>query len=229
MLVKADTAKAVAFLVVVGRIELSAGCGEVEPLTVGREGGRILGPVLPHEQRILQEGACLCVIDKHVGRRVVHLDALVPTRMEHLRSLVGREGAEAAAGMPIGVDHRATQCVVLGFQQFHGAVSLHGRTSILPTDMEHVLAWIGAVSRMTVDALPADVLVLHQRGLVEVRQTALVQSHLPVHLVARGNAPVSDAPLAYRVGADINGEVAVAQPATLQTGTDRHHQAVATV
>jgi len=64
--IKAHAAEAVAFLVVVGRIDLTAGSDEIEPEAIGRESGTILGPECLHDEGVADNLMRLCIIDKHI-------------------------------------------------------------------------------------------------------------------------------------------------------------------
>ena len=107
------------------------------------------------------------VVDKHVARKVEHLDALVPDNMESLARLIGREGAVFPTRMPVGIDHRASQLIVAGLQPLALSVDLEHRGAMITSDMEDELLWIRLMGTVTVDAHARHLGVLDDGKLIE--------------------------------------------------------------
>ena len=97
----------------IGHQDLFTGMGDEGP--AGEIGG-VLCPLRLHDEGVAENGVRLGVVDEDVGGAVVNLDAFPACGMEHLRSGVGGESAIAAAGMPIGIDHRTAEAVDTGRQ-----------------------------------------------------------------------------------------------------------------
>ena len=117
--------------------------------------------------------------------------------------------------MPVWIDHSTAERIVTGLQVFFLAVAVDDGSTMIASGMEHVLVWIRAIGCMAVQTLFGNVCVLDQRRFVEVRQVALVDTHVAVELIARGYPSVGDAPFAEAVSADVDGEILIMQPSNL--------------
>ena len=165
----------------------------------------------------------LWVVDEDVAREVEHLDALVSHHVEALSGLVGREGDVASRGMPVGIDHGTAQQFVLGLQPFALAVLLNHGGAVVATHVEDKLVGVGAVGGVAVEAGSGSLGVLNDGLFGEVGEVALVEPHVAVHLIARCDASVGEAPFVEGIGADCHGEVLILRPlsVSLHAGGER--------
>ena len=167
---------------------------------------------------------CRRIIDENIARQVEHLNALIPDDMESLTRLVGGEGAVFPTRMPIGIDHRATQQVVLGLQPLALPVYLEHRCPMITTDVEDELLGIRLIRTVAVDAHAWHLGVLDDGILVEVGQVALVESHLAIDLIAWGDTAIGQSPFVEGVWTDINLEVLVLPPLAFLLDADGEGQ-----
>ena len=163
---------------------------------------------------------CRRIIDENIARQVEHLDALIPDDMESLTRLVGGEGAVFPTRMPIGIDHRAAQQVVLGLQPLALSVYLEHRCPMITTDVEDELLGIRLVGCMAVDTHARHLGVLNDGILLEAGEVALVESHLAIDLIAWGDTAIGQSPFVEGVWTDINLEVLVLLPLALLLDAD---------
>lgn len=74
---------------------------------------------------------------------------------------------------------------------------------------------------MAIEAGPRHGSILQDGRLFEIAQIALIDAHLAVDLIARGDEPVGESPFAEWVVGDLDGEVAVLFPLSALPGIDR--------
>ena len=125
------------------RIILLATGHVVKRLAVRREYGGVLAPVLRGEQRVLDDLMGGGIVDEHIAREVEDFDALIGHDVESLARLIRREGAILAAGMPIGINHRASELFVAGLQPLSLPIDLEHRGPMIATHMEYEARGIG--------------------------------------------------------------------------------------
>ena len=92
------------------------------------------------------------------------------------------------------------------------AGGLHQRAPTLAPDLHGELLRIGTVGRVAVEAAAGQRGLGQQWRFVEVVEAALVDAQVAAHLVARRNAAIDKPIVVERLGADVDGKVAVAQP-----------------
>ena len=227
--IEGDLAEIILLVFVVGRIVLLLAGHVIEGSSVRREHRGVLAPVLGLQQRVCQDLMRCRVVDKHVARKVEHLDALIPDDMESLTRLIGRESAVFTTGMPVGIDHRTTQLVVAGLQPLALALDLEHRGAMIATDVEDELLRIRLMGTMTVDAHAWHLGVLDDGKLVEVREVALVEAHLTEHLVAWGDTAIGQSPLVEGIRTDAYLKVLILAPLALAQHADSESQLSALV
>ena len=164
------------------------------------------------------------VIDEHIGREIEHLYPLIPLHVESLSCLVGREGTIVTAWMPVGIDHRTTQQVVLCLQPLAFTLCLNHGGTMGTTDMEHEMAGVCTVRHMAVKTLSRHLRIIKDGCLVKIRQVTLIESHMTIDLIARSNTAVCDAPLIQGIGTDKDLKVLVLQPSSVLADTDSNGQ-----
>ena len=160
------------------------------------------------------------VIDKHIAGVVEHLYTFMRRDVESLTCLVGREGTILPAGMPIGIDHRATQLVIAGFQPFSLSVYLEHGGTMVATHMKDKLRGVGLMGRMAVDTHAWHLSILYDRILIEGREVALIEAHLTECLIAWSNTAVGQSPLIEGIRTDADRKVLVLLPLAVLQDTD---------
>ena len=76
------------------------------------------------------------MIDEHVRSLVENLDAFSAYGMKALMGVVSAVGDPLSGGMPIGIDHRAFQRVVLGLEYLNLSLLGDERAPVVATDVE---------------------------------------------------------------------------------------------
>ena len=131
--------------------------------------------------------------------------------------------------MPIRIDHRTAQQVVLGSQHVALAVHLNQRSAMISADMKRHTIGIGAVGHVAVHTLTQQLGVLDNSRLLKVRQVTLKDSHMAVHLISRSNTAIGKSPLGQVVFADIHLEVFILEPLAILLHADSKGQFAALV
>ena len=149
--------------------------------------------------------------------------------METLVSLVRRVGTILARWVPVGIDHGAVERVVLRLEPLVLSVVADEGGAVVAADVERDVVGVCAVLRVAVDAGARRCLVVEDRALVEVAEVALVDAHVAIDLVARGDATVGQSPFVEGVGTDRHLEVFVLCPASVVLHTYGERQVAAFV
>ena len=120
-------------------------CGrraEVERLAIRREYRISLVMVFRHQERIQYQFMGCRFIDKDIRCLVEDFDALILHGMETLMGGIGTIGAILARWMPVRINHRTLQGIILRLQPLPLTVLRNQGCAMVTTHMEGKLVWI---------------------------------------------------------------------------------------
>ena len=108
---------------------------------------------------------------------------------------IGAIGTILARWMPIRINHRTLQGIILRLQPLPLSVLRNQGRTMVTTDMEGKLIGIGSVRRMTIETGTRCCGILKDCRFLKVTLVALINAQLAIHLITRGNTTVSQAPV----------------------------------
>ena len=128
---------------------------------------------------------------------------------------IGAIGAILARRMPVRINHRTLQGIILSLQPLPLSVLRNQGSTMVATHMEGKLIGIGSVCRMTIETGTRCCGILKDCRFLKVTQVALIDAQLAIHLITRGNTTISKSPVVQLVWADIYIEVLILEPFTI--------------
>ena len=188
---------------------------EVECFAIRRKYRISLVMVFRHQERIQNQFMGCRLINKDIRCLVEDFDAFILYGMETLMSGIGTIGAIRARRMPVRINHRTLQGIILRLQPLPLAVLRNQGCTMVTTHMEGKLIWIGSICCMTIETGTRRSCILKDCSFLKVTQVALIDAQLAIHLITRSNATVSQSPVVQLVWADMNIEVLILRPVTI--------------
>ena len=128
---------------------------------------------------------------------------------------IGTVGAILARWMPIRINHRTLQGIILRLQPLPLAVLRNQGSTMVTTHMEGKLVRIGSVCRMTIETGTWCCGILKDCRFLKVTQVALIDAQFAIHLITRSDATISHPPVIKSVWTDMDIEVLILRPVTL--------------
>ena len=107
--------------------------------------------VFRHQERIQYKFMGCRFIDKDIRCLIEDFNSLILHGMETLMSGIGAIGTILARWMPIRINHRTLQGIILRLQPLPLSVLRNQGSTMVTTHMEGKLVRIGSVCRMTVE------------------------------------------------------------------------------
>ena len=151
--------------------------------------------VFRHQDRIQYKFMGYRFIDKDIRCLVEDFNSLILHGMETLMSGIGAIGTILARWMPVRINHRTLQGIILRLQPLPLAVLRNQGRTMVTTHMEGKLVGIGSVCRMTIETGTRCCGILKDCRFLKVTLVALINAQLAIHLITRGNTTVSQAPV----------------------------------
>ena len=151
--------------------------------------------VFRHQERIQYQFMGCRLINEDIRCLVENFNSLILHGMETLMGGIGAISTILARWMPIRINHRTLQGIILRLQPLPLAVLRNQGCAMVTTHMEGKLIGIGSVCRMTVEAGTRCCRILKDCRFLKVTQVALIDAQLAIHLITRSNATVSQAPV----------------------------------
>ena len=189
--IKTNLADIILDILVTARDRLCSRRAEIERLAIRREYRISLIMVFRDQERIQYQFMGCRFIDKDIRCLVKDFDAFILHGMETLMSGIGTIGAILARRMPVRINHRTLQGIILRLQPLPLAVLRNQGSTMVTTHMEGKLVWIYVTN-----------IDVNYQGVVEARKDIFAKEGLTAdtHYIAStgigGATPVRHAAVA---------------------------------